>query len=196
MEAHDLRRDAVLLKLVRCLDYLGQHVAGRQQADIAALGNGDGLANLEVGDGCGMHHRFALLAHADIDRAVLLHRRPQRGANLKGVARANHHHVRDRAQERNILAGMVCRAEARIGKAGADRDDGHGRFVIADIGADLFQTTRGHERGDGIGHRPQAVHRHAGGNAHHVGLRHAAIEEARGMLVLELVEQAVADVAR
>ena len=126
-----------------------------------------------------MHHRLALLAHADIDRAILLHRRAQRGAHLEGVARADDHHVRERAQEGNVLAGVVRRTEARIGKAGADRDDGHGRFVVADVGADLFQAARGDERRDGVGDRPQAVHRHAGGDAHHVGFGHAAVEEAR-----------------
>src|SRR6202008_4617454 len=53
-----------------------------------------------------------------------------------------------------------------------------------------------HEWGDGVGHGAQAVHGHAGGNAHHVGFSDAAVEEAAGMLVLELVEQAFADVAR
>ncbi len=91
---------------------------------------------------------------------------------------------------------MVRRAETGIGKTGADRDDGHRGLVIADVGADLLQAARRHEGRDGVGDGTQAVHRHAGGDPHHVGFGDAAIEEARRMLVLELVEQAVADVAR
>ena len=71
------------------------------------------------------------------------------------------------------------RAEAGIGEARADSDDGDGRLVIADVGADLLEAARRDEGRDGVGDRAQAVHGHAGGNPHHVGFRHAAVEEAR-----------------
>ena len=75
VEADDFGGDALLLQQMRGLDDLGQHVAGREQADIGAFGDRDRLADLEVGDRALVHHRFALLAHPDIDRAVLLHGR-------------------------------------------------------------------------------------------------------------------------
>src|SRR5260370_4762127 len=75
MEAHDLRRDSLFPKLMGRLDDLGQHVSGRQQADILAVGYRNGLADLEVLDSTRMYHRLALFSHPDIDRPVLFRRR-------------------------------------------------------------------------------------------------------------------------
>src|SRR5581483_8791829 len=55
VEAHDLGRDAVLFQPVGGLDRLGQHVAGRKQADVAAYGDRDGLADRKLGQRTGMH---------------------------------------------------------------------------------------------------------------------------------------------
>ena len=196
VEAHHLGRDALFLELWPASTASGSMlpVDSRQTSVPSAIVRC--LADGEIGDRSLVDDRLALLAHADVDRLVLFHDGAQRAAHLEGVARADHHHVGERAQERNVLAGMVGRTEPRIGQAGADRDDGDRHVVIADIGADLFEAARRHERGDRVGDRPQPRHRHAGRDAHHVLLGDAAIEEAARMLVLELVEQPVADVAR
>ena len=91
---------------------------------------------------------------------------------------------------------MMRRAKAGIGEAGTDRNDRHRGLVIANISSDLFEAAGRHERRDGVGDRAQAVHRHARGHTHHVGFRHAAIEEARRVLGLEFIEQAIADIPR
>ena len=43
VEAHDLCGDSLFLELVSGLDGLGQHIAGREQADILAIATGIAL---------------------------------------------------------------------------------------------------------------------------------------------------------
>ena len=69
--------------------------------------------------------------------------------------------------------------EVGVGQPAADADDHHRHVVVADVDADLLEAARRGERRDRVDERPQAAHRHAGGDAHHVRLGHAAVEEAR-----------------
>jgi len=64
----------LLNRLVGRVDGLRQHISGREQAHILAVGYRNCLSDPEVLDRTRMHHRFTLFPHADIDRAVLLHR--------------------------------------------------------------------------------------------------------------------------
>src|ERR1700693_399551 len=73
VEAHYLCGDSFFPELVGRLNGLRQHISGRQQAYILAVGYSNGPADLEVFDRTRMHHRLTLLPHADIDRTVLLH---------------------------------------------------------------------------------------------------------------------------
>ena len=86
-----------------------------------------------------MNDRLALLAEPQVDGAVVLQRGPQRQAGLDRVAGTDDRHVRQRPQQRDVLAGMMRRAQRRVGQAGADADDDDRHVVVADVDADLFQ---------------------------------------------------------
>src|SRR5258708_18574643 len=90
---------------------------------------------------------------------------------------------------------MMGAAERSVGQPGTRADDGNRNVVIANVDSDLLQAAIGDERCDRVADRAQAGHCQAGGNADHVGFRHAAVVETPGTFQLELVEEAVADVA-
>src|SRR6186997_2689086 len=91
---------------------------------------------------------------------------------------------------------MVGRAQFSVRHTGTCTDDYYRRFVIARIDPDLFETTRGGERRDGVNDGTQAAQSHAGGNAHHVRLSDATVEETPRCAVFEFIEKLVANVAR
>src|ERR1700738_3099404 len=76
------------------------------------------------------------------------------GLSYSGLG-PTHHACEDIAflKKRDILAGMMRRTKAGIGEAGTDRNNRHGGFVIANVGADLFKAARRHEWRDGVCNR-------------------------------------------
>src|SRR5262249_55235303 len=84
MEANDFGGDTLRFQRMRRFDRLRQHVAGREQAHIIAARHRDGLADREIRKRHLMYDRLALLAQADVDRAILLQRCPQRRADFEG----------------------------------------------------------------------------------------------------------------
>jgi hypothetical protein len=69
-------------------------------------------------------------------------------------------------------------------------------MMVTKVEADLFYNAIGKERRDRVTNRPQAARRHSGGNAHHVGFGHAAVEETPWRYIFKFVEQAVSNVTR
>ena len=122
--------------------------------------------------------------------------RAHRGAHFEGIAWTNHDEIGDRTQEGDILAGMMRGPKPRIGQPRSDRDDRHGHVMVAGVGPDLFEAARRDEGRDRIGEGAKARHGEPGGDAHHILLGDAAIEETRSIGGPELVEQAIADIAR
>ena len=117
-------------------------------------------------------------------------------AGIGRVGRAEDGEVREAAEDADVLAGVVRRAERRIRQAAARADDHHRHVVVADVDADLLDHAGRSERRDRVGEGTEAREGEARRHAGHVRLRHAAVVEAVGAAVAVLVEQAVADVAR
>ncbi len=178
------------------MDRFGQHVAGRQKTDVGPFAHRQRLADAEGLRNVLVNQRLALFPEADIGRPVLLQHGPHGSPHLERVARTDHHQVGDGTQERDVLAGMVRRAETRVGQTRTDRHDRDRRLVVAGVGADLLQAAGRDERRDGVGERAESRHRQAGGDAHHVLLGDTAVEKALRGGRSELVEQAIADIAR
>ena len=115
---------------------------------------------------------------------------------IAGLEQPDDGHVRQGTQERDVLARMMRRPERGVRQAGTHADNRHGHIVIADIDAYLLQATRSRERRDRVDNRPKAVHRQPCRDADHVRFGNAAVEETLGAMRAELVEQAIADIAR
>jgi hypothetical protein len=75
--------------------------------------------------------RLALLAQPDVKRPVMQHGGLEAGAHFQGIARAEHRHVGEHAQERDILERMMRGPEGGIGKSAANADDRRRHVVIA-----------------------------------------------------------------
>ena len=86
-------------------------------------------------------------------------------------------------------------AQVAVREAAAHGHDLHVGAVVADVVADLLETAQGREVADGVGEHDLAGKGHAGGQADHVLLRDAGVDELVGVLALELLDDGVAEVA-
>jgi hypothetical protein len=194
VKAHHFGRQAQPGQAVGCIQGNLHHRPVSQEAHPAASAHNVSLADREFRH-LVVDQGFALLTDAHVDGSVVLQRGAQRAAYFVRISGCNHAHVGQRSQQRDVFTRMMRGAQRGVRQAGPDADDNHRYLVIAHVDADLFQAARGHERGDGVDHRSQAVQSHASRDSHHVGFGHAAVHEAVWRSGFEGVEQPVADVA-
>ena len=165
----------------------GAHLASRRdEGEVGALAQADGLADGEVGDGV-VDHRIAAPTQADIHRARMVGRSAQHGAQVVGVGGADDGQVGHAAQHPEVFERVVGRAVEAHGHSGMGADHAHRHLRIGAVGADLFGAEYRGEAGEGgdIGHHPAGGH--AGGGGDHVLLGDPEVEEAVGMRGLEVV---------
>ena len=95
------------------------------------------------------------------------------GGGLQRVAGGNHLDLRQAAEDRQVLGGVMAHAQRPVGEAPAHGRDHHVGLVIADVVADLLQAAERGEVADRVGEDDAAGQGHAGGHARHVLLGHA-----------------------
>src|SRR5712691_10060 len=142
-----------------------------------------------------MHNRLAGPAQPQIGRSVERDHGPGPQPRLDGIAGRDHRHVRQRPHDGDILRGVMGDAEVAIREAAADRDHLHIRPVIADVVADLLQAPQRAEVGDRVREDDLAAQRHPDCEPDHVLLGDAGVDELVGVLVRELLDHRVAEVA-
>ncbi len=131
------------------------------------------------------HGNFAAL-EPQIDRARAVGDRRHHLRRLDGVGRLDHRHVGDRAHQRHILDRLVART-AGAGEAGHEADDLDVEVRIGDRHGDLVEAAARAEHAERIDEHDAAGAREPAGNAEHVRLRHADIDEAVGNFVAKQI---------
>src|SRR5712692_951509 len=171
-----------------------EHPAAGDECEVGSLSHRDGAPQREAGL-VRMNDWLAGLAEPEVGRPVERDDRPGRQPRLDGIARRDHRHVRQRPHDRHILRCVVRDAQVAVREAAPDRDHLHVGAVIADVIADLLQAAQRAEVADRVREDDLAAQRHADGEADHVLLGHAGVDELVRVLVGELLDHRVAEVA-
>ena len=150
-------------------------------------------AGLDLGH-AGMKVRLTRLAQAQVGRLRMFDEISHAGAHLHRVARRRDQHVRKAAHQRVVLHRVVRVAQSAIGQPAADGNHGHRQAVVVHVVADLLGAAEGGEVGDRIGEDVIALAGHARGQARHVLLGHAGVDEAVRELVGKGFHHGVAEV--
>ena len=99
------------------------------------------------------------------------------------------------AHQRIVLHRVVRVAERAIRDPAADRDDRDRQAVMIDVVADLLGAAKGREVRDRISEDVIALARHARGEAGHVLLGDAGVDEAVGEALGEALDHVEAEIA-
>src|SRR5947209_4421383 len=110
------------------------------------------------------------------------------------IARRDHEHPRKRAEGRQVLRGVVRRAEGSVAHATTYTDDLDIRTVVADIVAYLLETAERWKIADGIREYSVALKSQTGGEARHVLLSNADVEELARVASDEIVQDTKAEI--
>jgi len=178
----DAGGDAVLgEQLARGERHLDVHADGDDR-DVGAVREHGALAQLKLiaGDGVG-HGLDGEAAETHVGRAVIVEQGFGRETHFVAVARAEHCHAGDRAHEGEVLDALMGRAVFADGQAAVAAHDLDVQMRVADGVAHLLPGAAGCEHGEGVDKGLVAAERHAAGDADHVGLGDAHVEEALGM---------------
>ena len=158
------------------------HDAGGDDRHVAAVGNRDALPKLklvvrqlvgeDLGGGAGQ---------TEIGGAVVVQQGFYGQPHFVTVAGANHSHAGDLPHQGQVFGALMGGAVLADGDAAVGADDLDVQMGIGDGVADLLVRAAGSEDGEGVGKGLQTGGSHARGNADHVILRDAAVEEALGI---------------
>ena len=167
----------------------GLHAAaGGENRGVVAVAQRDDLADAE--------RRVVAVdraekAEADVDRA----RRSSAAARtarqaLVRIGRRQDRHAGNRAQQRDVLDGVMRRAPRPRFEAGERGDELHVVAVVGAVVADLLEAAHADERRHAEHERQLAGMREAGGDADEVLLADADVEVALGKAVGEAAQRA------
>ena len=125
-----------------------------------------------------VHPRDRLAREPQIGRTLVLRGEvPNDGAGLHVVSRLEDRHIRDRAHERHVFESHLALAVLADGHARVGAHEAHVGAGVAHADADRVVATRQEAReGAGEGYVP--AQGEACGDAHHIGLGDAHLEEA------------------
>ncbi len=194
MHAEDSGGDAFLGQKIGGLDRRPQHAAGGDDGQVRAVAEGNGLAE-RPGERFLVDVGFAGPAQAEIDGTDAGCGGADGGRGLQRVAGGNDLDLRQAAEDRQVLGGVMAHAQRAVGEAPAHRRDHHVGLVIADVVADLLQAAERGEVADRVGEDDAAGQGHAGRHARHVLLGHAGVEKLVGKALGEVGDDAEPQVA-
>ena len=172
-----------------------QGVAQCENPHLFAFAKAQGFPDFKIGLRF-VDNRLTLFSDADVDRPGIIQGGMKRRAQFFLVPWREDSQTRDQAQHTHFFDRVMRGSERRIGKSGTGADKNDTLMMVTKVEADLLDDAIGEERGDGVADWTQSARRHAGGNAHHVGFGHAAVEEPPWRYIFKFVEQAVSDVTR
>ena len=131
------------------------------------------------------HRDFAAL-EPQIDRTRTIGNRRHHLLGLDCVGGLDHRHVGNRAHQRHVVDCLMT-GTAGTGQAGHEADDFDVEFRISDRHGDLIEAAARAEHPERIDEHDAAGAREPAGNAEHIRLRHADIDEAVGDFVAEQI---------
>ncbi len=115
-----------------------------------------------------MDGRLSRFAKAQIAGAGVLCHGSGRQLGFNWIARRNHNKTRERPENGEILRRVMAHPQPTVGKAASDRHHLNVCAVIADVIANLLETTKGREVCDRVREYGLTCERHACGDAGHV----------------------------
>ena len=193
MHVQHARTDAALLKQRRRRQRGLKRDARRDNERIRSFADQQGLTNLET-QLWPRHDGVPAFAEPDIHGAVPVERLRHQALHFLRIARCDDGHPRQGAEDRDVLDGLMRRAERGIHHATAAADEPDVGVVQAKIQTDLLVAAAREERGDGVDVNHLALQRQARSHRDEVRLAHAFHEEALGHLRLKLLQRADAEV--
>ena len=171
-----------------------QHVAGREQRDVASLAQHQARPDRER-HRAGMHRRLARPPEPEVRGAAVARERVHGGDGLGGVAGADDRHVGQRAHDRDVLERVMGRTVRTVAVAAAHPHHRDVGLVVADVVPDLLVAAQRRERHDRVDEGLLALEREAGRDPRHRGLGDADVHEASRIAGGEVVEELEAEIA-